>query len=152
MKLKRYNLTGLIFLFITGSLFAQMSDQQVIDELRRYQSSGMSQEQIAAEMVKKGVTTAQLQRIREQYNQTQSTGQPNQQGTDPQTRQTAEYVSPYDYTLIPQDTTAQQDRVYGRELFQSQNLTFAPNMNMPTPANYILGAGDQIIIDVWGDS
>jgi len=152
MKLKRYNLTGLIFLFITGSLFAQMSDQQIIDEFRRYQNSGMSQEQIAAEMVKKGVTTAQLQRIREQYNQTQSTGQPNQQGTDPQTRQTAEYVSPYDYTLIPQDTTAQQDRVYGRELFQSQNLTFAPNMNMPTPANYILGAGDQIIIDVWGDS
>jgi protein involved in polysaccharide export with SLBB domain len=129
-----------------------MSDQQIIDEFRRYQSSGMSQEQIAAEMVKKGVTTAQLQRIREQYNQTQSTGQPNQQGTDPQTRQTAEYVSPYDYTLIPQDTTAQHDRVYGRELFQSQNLTFAPNMNMPTPANYILGAGDQIIIDVWGDS
>lgn len=42
--------------------------------------------------------------------------------------------------------------MYGRELFQSQNLTFAPNMNMPTPANYILGAGDQIIIDVWGDS
>src|SRR5690554_3416369 len=152
MKINRYHRTGLIFLFITGSLFAQMSDQQIIDEFRRYQNSGMSQEQIAAEMVKKGVTTAQLQRIREQYNQTQSTSQPNQQGTDPQTRQTAEYVSPYDYTLIPQDTTAQQDRVYGRELFQSQNLTFAPNMNMPTPANYILGAGDQIIIDVWGDS
>lgn len=54
MKLKRYNLTGLIFLFITGSLFAQMSDQQIIDEFRRYQNSGMSQEQIAAEMVKKG--------------------------------------------------------------------------------------------------
>ncbi|CEA15256.1 capsule polysaccharide export protein [Fermentimonas caenicola] len=44
------------------------------------------------------------------------------------------------------------ERIYGQNLFSSQNLTFAPNMNMPTPANYVLGAGDQIIIDVWGDS
>ena len=71
MKFKRYHLTALLFLFITSTLFAQMSDQQVIDELRRYQNSGLSQEQIATEMVRKGVSPTQLQRLRSQYNVTE---------------------------------------------------------------------------------
>ncbi|MDD3946126.1 MAG: SLBB domain-containing protein, partial [Bacteroidales bacterium] len=29
---------------------------------------------------------------------------------------------------------------------------FQPNMNMPTPENYELGAGDEVIIDIWGNS
>jgi protein involved in polysaccharide export with SLBB domain len=153
MKLKRYNLTGLIFLFITGSLFAQMSDQQVIDELRRYQSSGMSQEQIAAEMVKKGVTTSQMQRLRDQYmgQEAISTGalKSNNSLDGDVLRGEAGFE---EAATATEGAVEPGERIYGQNLFSSQNLTFAPNMNMPTPANYILGAGDQIIIDVWGDS
>jgi protein involved in polysaccharide export with SLBB domain len=153
MKLKRYNLTGLIFLFITGSLFAQMSDQQVIDELRRYQSSGMSQEQIAAEMVKKGVTTSQMQRLRDQYmgQEAISTGalKSNNSLDGDVLRGEAGFE---EAATATEGAVEPGERIYGQNLFSSQNLTFAPNMNMPTPANYVLGAGDQIIIDVWGDS
>jgi protein involved in polysaccharide export with SLBB domain len=153
MKLKRYNLTGLIFLFITGSLFAQMSDQQVIDELRRYQSSGMSQEQIAAEMVKKGVTTSQMQRLRDQYmgQEAISTGalKSNNSLDGDVLRGEAGFE---EAATATEGAVEPGERIYGQNLFSSQNLTFAPNMNMPTPANYILGAGDQLIIDVWGDS
>ena len=42
--------------------------------------------------------------------------------------------------------------VYGRNLFNNELLTFEPAMNIPAPADYILGAGDQVIIDVWGAS
>jgi protein involved in polysaccharide export with SLBB domain len=153
MKLKRYHLTGLIFLFITGSLFAQMSDQQVIDELRRYQSSGMSQEQIAAEMVKKGVTTSQMQRLRDQYmgQEAISTGalKSNNSLDGDVLRGEAGFE---EAATATEGAVEPGERIYGQNLFSSQNLTFAPNMNMPTPANYVLGAGDQIIIDVWGDS
>ena len=45
-----------------------------------------------------------------------------------------------------------RDEVYGRNLFNNELLTFEPAVNIPTPADYQLGAGDQIIIDVWGDS
>ncbi|MCZ2416731.1 MAG: polysaccharide biosynthesis/export family protein, partial [Burkholderiales bacterium] len=41
--------------------------------------------------------------------------------------------------------------VFGRTC-SSKNLTFQPNMNMPTPENYELGAGDEVIIDIWGNS
>lgn len=43
-----------------------------------------------------------------------------------------------------------EQQVFGRNIFNSKNLTFEPNNNLPTPANYRLGAGDQVIIDIWG--
>lgn len=45
-----------------------------------------------------------------------------------------------------------KDEVYGRSLFNNELLTFEPAMNIPTPADYVLGAGDQVIIDIWGAS
>ena len=152
MKFKRYLLTALLFLFITGTLFAQMSDQQVIDELRRYQNSGLSQEQIATEMVRKGVSPTQLQRLRSQYNVTEGAQESSRTDIQNQLGQFRNDMDTSEFPVIPQDATPQEDKVYGETLFQRENLTFAPNMNMPTPANYVLGAGDEIIIDVWGDS
>src|SRR5690554_2862656 len=152
MKFKRYLLTALLFLFITGTLFAQMSDQQVIDELRRYQNSGLSQEQIATEMVRKGVSHTQLQRLRSHYNVTEGAQESSRTDIQNQLGQFRNDMDISEIPAIPQDASPQEDKVYGETLFQRENLTFAPNMNMPTPANYVLGAGDEIIIDVWGDS
>lgn len=45
-----------------------------------------------------------------------------------------------------------ENQVFGRNIFNNQMLTFQPNMNMATPTNYRLGAGDKVIIDVWGAS
>ncbi len=45
-----------------------------------------------------------------------------------------------------------KNEVYGRSLFNNELLTFEPAMNIPTPADYVLGAGDQVIVDVWGAS
>lgn len=40
--------------------------------------------------------------------------------------------------------------IYGHNIFQSPNLNFVPSYNIPTPANYKLAAGDEIVIDLWG--
>lgn len=42
--------------------------------------------------------------------------------------------------------------VFGREIFDKANITFSPSLNIPTPQNYMLGAGDEVFIDVWGDT
>ena len=49
--------------------------------------------------------------------------------------------------LVPKD-----QQVWGRNIFNQKYLSFEPNLNMATPANYRLGAGDAVIIDVWGAS
>lgn len=43
-------------------------------------------------------------------------------------------------------------KVFGRDIFNLEMLSFEPNMNVATPANYRLGAGDDVYIDVWGAS
>lgn len=45
-----------------------------------------------------------------------------------------------------------EDQVFGRNIFNIENLTFEPNNNVATPANYCLGPGDEVIIDIWGAS
>lgn len=40
--------------------------------------------------------------------------------------------------------------VFGRDIFRSDNLSFAPSMSIPTPENYVISAGDQLLIDMWG--
>lgn len=42
--------------------------------------------------------------------------------------------------------------VFGREIFSNKNLSFSPELNIPTPKNYVLAAGDEVLINVWGDS
>lgn len=45
-----------------------------------------------------------------------------------------------------------QVAVFGRNIFTDRNLSFEPNLDIPTPENYVLGSGDELIIDVWGTS
>ena len=46
----------------------------------------------------------------------------------------------------------QGKRVFGRDIFRQRALTFEPNGNMPVPENYVLGPGDQVVIDIYGAS
>lgn len=141
----------LLFLLTAGSLFAQISDSQVIEELKRYRDAGMSQEQIIREMTKKGVTPAQVQRLRDQYlnQEGEAAALSGKSLQDDVLRGEAGFT---ENPVATEDKGSPTESVYGQSLFSSQNLTFAPNMNMPTPANYVLGPGDEVIIDVWGDS
>lgn len=43
-------------------------------------------------------------------------------------------------------------KVFGRDIFNRGSLSFEPNMNIATPQNYVLGPGDQLVIDVYGES
>ena len=50
------------------------------------------------------------------------------------------------------NTLVNGKRVFGRDIFNRRMLTFEPNMNIATPTNYVVGAGDHVIIDVYGAS
>ncbi len=49
----------------------------------------------------------------------------------------------------PQEDVRQ---IYGHDIFRNNTLTFEPNENIATPQNYRLGPGDEVIIDIWGNS
>lgn len=43
-------------------------------------------------------------------------------------------------------------QVFGRNIFNNKKLTFESDLNIATPGDYRLGAGDEVYIDVWGAS
>lgn len=42
--------------------------------------------------------------------------------------------------------------VFGRNLFSQANPNFQPNVNTPIPTTYVLGPGDQVVVDIYGAS
>lgn len=42
--------------------------------------------------------------------------------------------------------------VFGRNIFSQANPNFQPNSNMPIPDSYVLGPGDEVVVDIYGAS
>ena len=43
-------------------------------------------------------------------------------------------------------------KIFGHDIFRRGGISFEPNMNIATPQNYVLGPGDQVIVDIYGAS
>lgn len=52
----------------------------------------------------------------------------------------------FDYT----EKTENVRKVFGRDIFNNKELSFEPEMNIATPADYVLGPGDAVFVDVYG--
>jgi protein involved in polysaccharide export with SLBB domain len=169
-----------IFLLSGVAMAQQMSDEQVIQYLKEAQAQGKSQQQMTIELTTKGVTTAQVARIKKQYQGDQTTDKAdNSNATKSRQRKQMEDEKTHlikdprkndasgpmkaktdedefsvdnsdDETLTVKEDLTQQ--IFGHNLFTNNNLTFEPNVNLATPVNYRLGPGDEVIIDVWGVS
>src|ERR1044072_595417 len=50
------------------------------------------------------------------------------------------------------DRELRRRKIFGTELFSNKNLTFEPNLRMPTPPNYRIATNDELLIDVYGYS
>lgn len=54
------------------------------------------------------------------------------------------------------DTDKQQNpiksKIFGKQLFANSSTTFEPNLRLATPLNYVIGTGDQLLIDIYGYS
>ena len=132
-------LGGLLWLAVP--LSAQVP-QDLIDKAK---AAGMTDDQIRREMNKRM----------------------GQSGTEQATRTASDAVVtdrtatvPDGKEIPPLDTQRETNRltgdlsgtVFGREIFSNKNLSFEPDLNIPTPKGYVLSAGDELLINVWGDS
>lgn len=156
-----------IFLsMLTSAVMAQstMTDQQVLDYAKQGLAAGKSQKDVAQELVAKGVDRAQASRVKKLY-EGQAGGAENVDAIENAAAarrehtpngETAEDVDPMLTQDVEKGSNADaalpdaSNEVYGRSVFRNRNLTFAPSANMPTPKNYTLGPGDEVIVDIFG--
>lgn len=45
-----------------------------------------------------------------------------------------------------------QTLTFGENFFKNKNVSFEPSINIPTPKDYILTSGDEVIVTIWGDT
>lgn len=159
------------------SAAAKMTDQQVIDYIKRQSAVGKTEQQIGKELLAKGVTPEQIERLRAKYEgeetgskkkSTKKTGgtatgklegtresrlrkalEPDENTVTTMT-EVFEIMTP-DSLALEEDTVAKR-KIFGHDLFNNKSLTFEPNENMATPSDYRLGPGDEVVIDIWGAS
>lgn len=159
----------------------KLTDEQVIKIVLAEKEKGSDEKTIAQKLLRQGVTPAQLRRIKEKYEQEQNglgavdisginrSRIGNNKSEDKKNFMLVDSKAKYnkdeqqemlqgEMSFLDIDSVAyyqnllRKDEVYGRNLFNNELLTFEPAMNIPTPADYVLGAGDQVIVDVWGAS
>lgn len=46
--------------------------------------------------------------------------------------------------------SAYEKKIFGYEVFNNKQVNFTPNLNMATPRDYIVGPGDQLVIEIYG--
>ena len=158
MKIQR--LFGILLFCLmlgSGSLMAQsMSDSQVLEYVKDGIRQGKEQKQLASELARKGVTKEQAMRVKQLYEQQNNVNTSKSTGTDINESRLREETKKNTSDMLEDHPTTQDlargDQVFGRNIFNTRNLTFEPSVNLATPANYRLGPGDEVIIDIWGAS
>ncbi|WP_298030653.1 SLBB domain-containing protein [uncultured Alistipes sp.] len=153
----KFLFVSLLLLGLTGTAQAQMSDQQVVDYVKNGISAGKDKNQIGRELVVRGVTQSQLERLKVQYEE----GKAGHAGVSDVIAGSRQRKSPADdavpgvadsLSAAPAAVAGRNPSrpVFGRNVFNRTNLTFEPNENVATPEHYKLGPGDEVIIDIWG--
>ena len=164
----------LSFCTIIQAFGQSMTDKQVLQYAARQKKAGMSETEIATDLLQRGATMDQLQQLRQRYsNQINKSGMSGSvdnaingagnrmrinNGEKGAIRKEYADISENQLPLGPGDldylesTRKSGKQVFGRDIFNNKNLTFEPQMNIATPQNYVLGPGDKLIIDIYGAS
>ena len=102
------------------------------------------------------MTKEQAMRVKQLYEQQNNVNTSQSTGTDINESRLREETKENTSDMLEDHPTtedlAREDQVFGRNIFNTRNLTFEPSVNLATPANYRLGPGDEVIIDIWGAS
>jgi protein involved in polysaccharide export with SLBB domain len=139
-------------LCLSFGAYAQMTDEQVVNYVKSAQAAGKSQTDIQRELLARGVTQAQAERIAAAYRN----GAPGSQAASSDAQdgfiRSASDVEQTQNLPRRRRLAADPDAIFGHDMFDGGELTFEPNENLATPESYVLGPGDELLIEVFGYS
>ena len=131
---------------------SQISDAQLKQYIDQAAKSGVSEQQVEAEFKKRGLPEPEMEILRGRIKLLQSGTGSGAAATDNKvnTENATERVAPAKENMTAPVLKSAGLQVFGAELFNKGNISFEPNLKIPTPKNYILAPDDQLIIDVYG--
>ncbi len=149
-----------------------LSDQQILSVLKQAQARGISNSELVQMAVAKGMSPSEASKLQTRLENVQSNYNlnANKQAVDslnvsPEQNPLSQLLKARNVSfpnlnktvknnqnVYPslQDSLASKGDIFGYSLFNTKNLTFAPSLNIPTPKDYVLGGGDELVINIWG--
>ena len=159
----------LFFFFVIGSttLLAQslsdigkvkvdmLSDAQLQEMLQRAKDNGLNESQVVTMARERGMPMAEVGKLQQRLAKLKQGGQKVTKtvtDSDSRTVEGEDQLSPERDMPALETLSPYQQKIFGCSLFYNKNLNFNPSLSVPTPQGYVLGAGDQLLIDVYGAS
>lgn len=135
----------------------KMTDKQVLEYVKQGTKSGKDQKTLMQELALRGVDRAQAARVKKLYEQELAGKAIEDNDTSGSRLHTVngkitdgENAENED-DLDPKESDGEEKvQIFGRNVFANKQLNFAPSSTLATPKNYILGPGDEVIVDVYG--
>lgn len=149
----------------------ELSDDQIRQFVKQVESSGMSEAQLEQVAMARGMSSSEIQKLRQRVEKikTQGGGAATGSATNRQATLKSKDGSRSRSFEGETDSLSSSDgkkteseaeialaslrsKIFGKELFANSATTFEPNLRLATPLNYVIGTGDQILIDIYGYS
>ncbi|UXX80610.1 SLBB domain-containing protein [Reichenbachiella carrageenanivorans] len=144
-----------------------LTPDQMSQLIQKLESSGMSEEQLVQMAKMRGMSDTDITKLRGKILQAQASESTSPAMSGARTRtnpmegdaQVEQLMSPMESINSAKNGIDDSLKIYdqglevfGLKFFRASKLTFEPNLNVPSPANYTLGPGDELYIDIWGAS
>lgn len=129
------------------------SDDQLNQIIMQAEQRGMSPAELQALAKSKGYSDAQISALMMKANGLG--GKKANANTSTNSTQAGNLAQAQNNTnqTIKKDSTGLTDeekKIFGFEVFANKAMSFAPNLTMATPRNYVVGPGDDLIVQIYG--
>ena len=135
-----------------------LSDAQIEQLIKRAESSGLTTNQLTALARERGMPAMEVAKLSKRISElqmsvnSQGDGKNVSEGRSINGFQKVDMFDSIRRSDPYYDLTIKQKKIFGYKLFHNRDLDFSPSLNIPTPQSYVIGSGDQLLLDVYGAS
>ncbi|MDI6401580.1 SLBB domain-containing protein [Balneolaceae bacterium ANBcel3] len=128
---------------------ADITDAQLRSYMARARSEGLSESQAFALARERGLPASEAEALRARIRAMEASGEEAFETVGKEYSEVP--VEPEDRPA-PRQRDAEVRRTFGSDVFREDGIAFEPSRQIPTPESYIVGPGDEIIVDIWGET
>lgn len=135
---------------ISGVNFSELKNSQIDLLLRRAGAQGYSQFDLLKMARDQGMDPSKINELNKKFKSTETIARVSQNASTPleDTRLRQRWVEEMEVFRKMDDSD-----IFGYNVFRGNTfLSFQSNLNIPTPLDYVIGPGDKLYIDIYGQS
>ena len=137
------------FLDMSNTNFSELNDSQLDLLLRRSAAQGLNEFDLLKLAKEQGMSEADLEKLNKRFKSTKTIARVAENASAPleETRLRKKWQEELEVYR------EMESNVFGYNVFRGNTfLSFQSNLNVPTPNDYIVGPGDKLFVDIYGES